>query len=246
MYFSLFLKIRENENLGLFDRNLCYKKVQTFLFNLLLFGCKDAFLAETLRCVYTCEHFLRRPVCKHDVCVISTGFANYLQSVFSTNTKDVCGSVGTVFIWIFVLFHVYRKIFLSRQQFSHNCRRSWFVIFPWFAGSSWKTKFFKHVRKHNVCERIRSFRSCTKRWSDKKSPTSQYIFDDFQKFALRIEFFIYFIRWLLGRSFYQVFVWFSTIILLVACPNTNMKKKFVQSLSNLENASERCLFFNKF
>ncbi len=39
-------------------------------------------------------------------------FANHLQSVFSTNTKDVCGSVGTIFIGTFVLLHVHGKIFL--------------------------------------------------------------------------------------------------------------------------------------
>ncbi len=36
--------------------------------------------------------------------------ANHLPSVFLTNTKNVCGSVGTVFVWIFVLFHVRGKI----------------------------------------------------------------------------------------------------------------------------------------
>ncbi len=83
-----------------------------------------------------------------DVCVISIKFANYLQkvpcepspisffnsrtiskkflanhlqSVFSTNTMDIRSSVGTVFIRIFVLSHVCRKISLCRQQFSRNC-----------------------------------------------------------------------------------------------------------------------------
>ncbi len=77
-------------------------------------------------------------------------FANCLLSVFSTNTKDVRGSVGTVFVWIIVLFHVREKIFVSRQQFSHNCQRSWFVIFHWFPGSWWKNKFSEHVFEHNV------------------------------------------------------------------------------------------------
>ncbi len=36
--------------------------------------------------------------------------------------------------------------------------RSWFVIFPWFAESSWKNKFSEHIREHNVCKCIRSFR----------------------------------------------------------------------------------------
>ncbi len=35
--------------------------------------------------------------------------------------------------------------------------RSWFVIFLWFAGSSWKNKFFRHVRERNVRKCIRSF-----------------------------------------------------------------------------------------
>ncbi len=34
---------------------------------------------------------------------------------------------------------------------------SWFVIFPWFVGSSWKNKFSDHVCEHNVCKGIRSF-----------------------------------------------------------------------------------------
>ncbi len=59
-----------------------------------------------LSCVYICEHCVREPVCEHDVCVISTGFANCLRTVhcepspvgFSTNTKDVCGSMGTMFV----------------------------------------------------------------------------------------------------------------------------------------------------
>ncbi len=101
-------------------------------------------LRVILSCVYTCEHFVR----KHDVGVISTGFANRLLSVFSTNTKVVYSSVGTIFVWIFVLFHIRGKIFLSRQQFSRNWRRSWFVIFPWFTGRSWKNKFSEHVKRY--------------------------------------------------------------------------------------------------
>ncbi len=51
----------------------------------------------------------------------------------------------TMFFWIFVLLHVRGKIFLYRQQFSHNCLRSWFVIFLWFTWSTWKNKIFEHV-----------------------------------------------------------------------------------------------------
>ncbi len=68
------------------------------------------------------------------------------------NTKVVLSSVSTVFVWIFVIFHVCGKIFLSCQQFLPNCRRSWFIVFPWFAGSSWKNTFFEHVCEHTVCK----------------------------------------------------------------------------------------------
>ncbi len=99
---------------------------------------------RTFRC--SCNYYR---VCEQFV-------ANHL-SIFSTNTKNVRGPVGTVFVWIFVLFHVRRKIFL----FQATAGRSWFVIFPWLAGSSWKNKFSEHIRKYvseyNVRKGIHSF-----------------------------------------------------------------------------------------
>ncbi len=90
---------------------------------------------------YSCNWYR---VCKQFV-------ANHLLSVFPTNTEDIHSSVGN--LSEFVLLHVCRKIFLSRQQFSCNCWGSWFVIFPRFAGITWKNKFSEHVR-----ECIRSLR----------------------------------------------------------------------------------------
>ncbi len=63
---------------------------------------------QTLSYVYTCEYFVCKWIHKHDVCEISTCrqcsrsvckqfVGSHLQSVFSTNTKDVLSSVGTVF-----------------------------------------------------------------------------------------------------------------------------------------------------
>ncbi len=37
--------------------------------------------STVLRCTYTYKHRVCKPVCEHDVCVISTGFANCLQTV---------------------------------------------------------------------------------------------------------------------------------------------------------------------
>ncbi len=105
--------------------------------------------------IYTCEHFVSLVRGSQNVC--KWFIANHVQMVFSTNTKDVHSSVGTVIVWIFVLFHVCGKIFLSCLQFSWNCRCSWFVIFAWFAGSSWKIKLSEQVCEHNI-------RKCAHSW----------------------------------------------------------------------------------
>ncbi len=39
-----------------------------------------------------------------------------------------------------------RFSYLANNFHVRNCRRSWFVIFSWFAGSSWKNKFSERVR----------------------------------------------------------------------------------------------------
>ncbi len=111
-----------------------------------------------LQSVYTCEHFVCERVCKHDVHVISTNkwwvyeqfIANHLQTVFSMNTKDVCTSVGTVFVCRF------KSQGRGRVLWVRKVVRSWFATFSWFAGSLWKNKFYKRVCKHNVCKCIRS------------------------------------------------------------------------------------------
>ncbi len=103
-------------------------------------------------------HSQRRCLCNQSR-VCEQFVANHLQSVFSTNTKDVRSLVGTVFVLIFVLFHVCRKIFLSRQQILHNCWQSQLVRhFPMVRRKFEENKFSEQVCEHNVHKCIRSFR----------------------------------------------------------------------------------------
>ncbi len=55
------------------------------------------------------------------------------------------------------------RFFLFGQQFSHNCRCSWFVIFPWFTGSSinFLNMFANTMFGSGVRECIRSFICCS-------------------------------------------------------------------------------------
>ncbi len=113
-----------------------------------------------LSCVYTCKQFVH----EHDICGISTGFANSLLQTFSVGFFDErkgCSQISGYGVLLNFCslpcsqedFPISPTIFTQLPVVHH-----WFVIFPWFVGSLWKNKFSEHVCKHNVRKCIRSFR----------------------------------------------------------------------------------------